>query len=96
MSAFKKYEGKVVTVVTITGEIICRLSSADEQCLYVISPRLFVPGEQGSGFAPGISMTGVQNPDDAPILLSSVISVQICHPDVAAGWTKITSGLIVT
>jgi hypothetical protein len=93
---FRNLENQIVTVVTAAGEVIGRLSSADSHSyIEVESPRMFVPSEQGYGFAPGICMTGEPNPKSAVITINNVITVQKCHPELAASWIQQTTGLVV-
>ena len=88
---------EIVTVVTMMGEVVGRVKSEDEHSVTLESPRLFVPGQdqQGGGFAPGISMTGVQDPKEATINKAVVLSMIETHKAVADGWVEITSGIIV-
>ena len=65
---------------------------------YVLeSPRLFVPaqGENGGGFAPGLSMTGEQHTKEASINKAVVLTVVQTHEGVAKGWTEATSGIVM-
>ena len=56
-------KGEVVTLVTMMGEIVGRLKEETDSGYALENPRLFVPGENNAGgFAPGLSMTGKQEP----------------------------------
>ena len=90
-------KGEVVTLVTMMGEVVGRLKEETEHGYVVDSPRLFVPAPDSSagGFAPGLSMTGKQNTDQAVINKTVTMTVVPTHHDVEAGWIEITSGIIV-
>ena len=89
--------GEVVTVVTMMGEIVGRLKEETDSGYVLESPRLFVPAQEGSsgGFAPGLSMTGDQNPNSAHINKDLVMTVVVTHDQVAKGWTEAVSSIIM-
>ena len=89
--------GEVYTFVTIMGEVVGRLKEETEHGYAVESPRLFVPAPDSSagGFAPGLSMTGKQNIDQAWLNKGVVLTVVPTHHDVEAGWISATSGIVV-
>ena len=88
---------EIVTVITMMGEVVGRVKSQDDHSITLESPRLFVPGQdqQGGGFAPGISMTGVQDLKEATLSKAVVLSVVETHKAVADGWVEVTSGISV-
>ena len=90
-------KGEVVTVVSMMGEIVGRLKDETSNGYVVESPRLFVPaqGESSGGFAPGLSMTGQQDLDEATINKEVVMTVIECHPEIAKAWTQATSGIVM-
>ena len=90
-------KGEVVTLVTMMGEVVGRLKEETEHGYVVDSPRLFVPAPDSSagGFAPGLSMTGKQNIDQAVINKAVTMTVVPTHHDVEAGWHQATSGIVV-
>lgn len=93
---FKSFKNEVVTVITPIGEIVGRISKYDTHTITLKDPRLFVAeNENGYGFAPGISMTGNINPTSAEFSVYSIISIVESHPDIVAGWTRATSGIIL-
>ena len=89
--------GEVVTVVTMMGEIVGRLKEETDSGYVLESPRLFVPAQEGSsgGFAPGLSMTGDQNPNSAHINKDLVMTVVVTHDQVAKGWQEATSSIVL-
>ena len=89
-------KGEVVTVVTMMGEIVGRLKDETTEGYLLESPRLFVPaqGESSGGFAPGLSMTGVQDTKEAVINKDLVLTVVETHDAVAKGWREATSGIL--
>ena len=90
-------KGEVVTVVSMMGEVVGRLKEETTNGYVLESPRLFVPaqGENGGGFAPGLSMTGEQNTDEAVINKAVTMTVVKTHEGVAKGWIEATSGLVM-
>ena len=88
---------EIKTVVTMKGEIVGRIKAEDEKTVTLESPRLFVPAQdqQGGGFAPGLSMTGVQDLNEATLNKSVVLTIVETHETVASGWVSATSGIIV-
>ena len=90
-------KGEIVTVVTMMGEVVGRLKEENSFSYDIESPRLFVPaqGEAAGGFAPGLSMTGDQHPNEANINKAVVLTVCKTHEQVAAGWVEATSGIVL-
>ena len=89
-------KGNVVTLVTMMGEVVGRLKEETSSGYVLESPRLFVPGEgNAGGFAPGLSMTGKQEPSEAIINKAVTLTVTQTHPDVEAGWVQATSGIVL-
>ena len=94
---YKGMKNEVVTLVTPVGEIVGRLSKVDDESLTLSNPRLFVHGgEEGAGFAPGVSMTGEPNPSSVTFVLQNVFSVVKTHADIERGWQQATSGIVLT
>ena len=90
--------GDIVVCLTMLGEICGRLKEIKEGSVVLTSGRLFVPsaeGGQGGGFAPSIGMTVQQEMDLVELQLGLVLSVCPAHEAIAAGWTEITSSIIV-
>ena len=92
---YESYINEVVTVLSNTGEIVGRLEKVGERYLTLKEPRLFVMGEQGTGFAQGISLTSQMNPPSADIQMSSVITVLPSNQEVQEGWMQQTSGIVM-
>ena len=90
-------KGEVVTIVSMMGEVVGRLKEETDNAYVVESPRLFVPAPDSSagGFAPGLSMTGKQNINQASINKAVVLTVLPTHHDVEAGWLQATTGIVV-
>ena len=90
--------GDVVTLVTMMGEVIGRLKEETTEGYVIESPRLFVPdpnnGANG-GLAPGVSMTGVQEPKESQFNRGVVLTVTPTHPDIEKAWVSSTSGIIL-
>jgi hypothetical protein len=93
----KNLEGEVVVVVSLVGEIVARLKEVKDGSVVLTSPRLFVPAQENNsgGLAPGISMSGKQDLDEAEILFGGVVSVIPAHEQISSAWVEATSGIII-
>jgi hypothetical protein len=92
-----KMKNEVVTVITMMGEVVGRLKEETSSGYVLESPRLFVPAqaESSGGFAPGLSMTGEQNPNEATVNKDLVLTVVLTHDQVAKGWQEATSSIVL-
>jgi len=90
-------KNEVVTVITMMGEVVGRLKEETDSGYVLESPRLFVPAQEGSsgGFAPGLSMTGDQHPNEANVNKHLVLTVVKTHEQVAKGWQEATSSIVL-
>lgn len=85
----------VVTLITVTGEIIGRVKESDSETITLTDPRLFVQQEGGAGFAPGVCMTGAGNPAELVFRQNQILSVVPTHEDLIKGWCAATSGIVL-
>ena len=87
----------VVVVVSMMGEVIGRVKEETDTSITLESPRLFVPGQDasGGGFAPGVSMTGAQDLDEATFNKSVILTVIPCHEAVKKGWVEAVSSIVM-
>lgn len=92
---YNKYLNEVVSVMSISGEIVGRLKEVTDNYIKLSDPRLFVFGEQGTGFAQGISLTTQMNPTEAVLQMSGILTLLPSNPEVAEGWQQHTSGIIL-
>ena len=84
--------GDVVSVVTAAGEFVGKLDGFDGDAVILTKPRMLVMGENGGmGFARGICMTGVENPESATF--HSVVFITPTNKDIDDAWVQSTSGL---
>jgi hypothetical protein len=88
-------KGEVVTLVTHVGEVIGRVASFEGDRIVLDHPRLFVNQEGGSGLAPGICMTGVQDPKEGVFFKGSVVAVVATADELVKAWQQQTSGIIL-
>ncbi len=93
-------KGDIVTLVTPRGEVVGRLTETIGEDIDVeiklSSPRLFVNGQEGQGFAPGICMTGGREPAQLTFNTAMVLAVVETDSDVAKGWTEATSSIVLS
>ena len=84
--------GDVVSVVTAAGEFVGKLDGFDGDAVILTKPRMLVMGENGGmGFARGICMTGVENPDEATF--HNVVLVTPTNKDIEDAWIQATTGI---
>jgi len=84
--------GDVVSVVTAAGEFVGKLDGFDGDAVILSKPRMLVMGNEGGmGFARGICMTGVENPESATF--HSVVFVTPTNEDIDKAWVKATTGI---
>ena len=88
-------KGEVVTLVTHVGEVIGRVKSEEGDNIVLESPRLFVNQAEGSGLAPGVCMTGVQDPSEGVFYKGSVVAVVATAEELVKAWQQQTSGIIL-
>jgi len=92
---YKEYLNEIVSVSSFAGEIVGRLVNETDTTITLENPRLFVMGEQGTGFAMGISMTCASNPKKAVLQLSSILTLLPSNNEVAKGWIEQTSSIVI-
>jgi hypothetical protein len=87
---------EVVTIMTIIGEIVCRITEETDTAYVLEKPRIFAQTQEGAGFAPGVSMTGETNPDSVTLNKSCVLFVQKSSNTVEKSWVAQTSGIVLS
>ena len=85
--------GDMVTVVTLSGEYVGKLSAIDDVKVCLKDPRMIVQSQQGMGFARGIAVTGSENPSE--VEFRSVVFITPPNDDIVSAWNEAT-GAIVT
>jgi len=62
-------QGDIITVLTLTGEIVGKLKSETDTKIILEDPRLIVqsPESKEFGYAKGITISGVENPKEVEI-----------------------------
>lgn len=89
-------QNDVMTVVTPAGEMIGRIKEEDDSKIVLESPRAFIQTQEGMGFAPGVCMTGEQNPKELTFYKRQVILVCKSSEQIAKAWIQQTSGLVLS
>tara|TARA_B100001564_G_scaffold308811_1_gene279501 strand:+ start:514 stop:810 length:297 start_codon:yes stop_codon:yes gene_type:complete len=86
--------GEIVTVVTLSGEYVGRLKDFNNGWVTVSSPRMILqnPENNSMGFARGIAVTGVENPDE--VTFQSVVFVTPTNDRVSEAWSEATSQIV--
>lgn len=86
--------GEIVTMVTHMGEIVGRLKRNDSSYVVVEKPRLFVSAGDQSGFLPGVSATGKQNPEEVKFHKFGIITILETEQSIIDAWIQQTTGII--
>ncbi len=84
----------IVTVVTISGEYVGKLSDNDGGQITLSDPRMILsnPETGQMGFAKGIAVTGVENPKEVTFI--SVVFVTPANATVSTAWQEATSQIV--
>lgn len=85
----------VVSVVTSVGEFVGKLGEEHTDRVTIKDPRMIVHNQGGMGFAAGVSMAGVESPNEIDFYKSNIIFVGPTNEDVQKAYRQFTSGLIV-
>lgn len=84
-----------MTLVTAAGEMVGRLIQSDDESVVLENPRAFVQTQNGVGFAPGVCLTGVKNPETVEFPKSSIIIMCETNEEVKKIWVESTTGLVI-
>lgn len=86
----------IVTVLSSLGtEYVGKFISMDENGIVLKKPKLISMSEQGMGFAGGIAMTGVADPEQVLINLSQIVFITETNEPVQKAYVEATSGIIL-
>ena len=87
----------VVTLMTITGEVVGRLKEETDSYYELENPRNFIHTEEGAGYAPGISVTGINGKEltSAKFNKSAVLTMIKSDEGAKKAWQQVTSGIIL-
>jgi len=88
-------EKPIVTLVTAGGEMVGRLDEETDFQFVLENPRAFVQTKEGVGFAPGVCLTGIRNPDYVSFPKSSVVLMCKTNEEVEKIWISTTTGIVV-
>lgn len=83
--------GDIVSIVTAAGEFVGRLSENNGDSVVLTKPRMLVMGESGMGFARGICMTGVENPEEATFYNTVILTPT--NDQVSDAYVEATTGI---
>lgn len=89
-------QNDVMTIVTPAGEMVGRIKDENDNTVTLESPRAFIQTQEGMGFAPGVCMTGEQNPKEMTFNKSQVILMCKSSDQVSKAWIQQTSGLVLS
>tara|TARA_Y100000361_G_C10973412_1_gene245189 strand:+ start:183 stop:479 length:297 start_codon:yes stop_codon:yes gene_type:complete len=86
--------GEIVTVVTLSGEYVGKLTEFKDGWVTISSPRMILqnPENNSMGFARGIAVTGIENPDE--VTFQSVVFVTPTNDRVRTAWEEATSQIV--
>jgi anaerobic selenocysteine-containing dehydrogenase len=86
--------GDVVTVVTPVGEFVGRFEGESAEGVKLNSPRMLVQNQQGMGFAPGVSITGKQEPEE--VTFRNVVFITDTQQEIAKAYQSNVSKIMLT
>jgi hypothetical protein len=95
MSSSKLKDGDIVSVVNMAGEYVGRLAGQTESKVTIERPRMVVNGPEGMGFAHGICVTGVQDPQVADFYVGGLVFISPVNAEIEKAWQSQTSGIIL-
>jgi len=86
--------GDIVTVITVSGEYVGKLTYLDGGNVTIDKPRMILQNPQSGemGFARGIAVTGVENPEEVSFM--SVVFVTPTNEQVQKAWQEATSSIV--
>lgn len=95
MSSKELKDGDIVAVVNMAGEYVGRLAGQTENKVTIEKPRMVINGPEGMGFAHGICVTGVQDPEVADFYVGGLVFISPVNEDIEKAWQTQTSGIIL-
>ena len=87
-------QNDIVSVITPAGEFIGKLAFETDTRLKLNDPRMLITTNEGMGFARGVCLTGVENPEEMTFYSAGIIFVSPTNEDVQKSYRKFTSGII--
>lgn len=86
-------QGDVVAVVTIAGEFVGKFYEDQGDSIVLQDPRMLVQQGQNMGFAAGICVTGLANPEEATF--QQYVFVTPVNSDIEKAYRSAVSGLVL-
>jgi len=84
-------KGKLVSVMTLMGEIVGKVKAVNDHGLILERPRLLTSGPDGkSGFLPYVCLSGEP---DADILIGSYVAIVPTGADAEKAYASAVSGI---
>ena len=86
--------GDIVTVITVSGEYVGKLTHLDGGNVSIDKPRMILQNPQSGemGFARGIAVTCAENPEE--VTFQSVVFVTPTNEQVQKAWQEATSSIV--
>lgn len=86
--------GDIVTVVTISGEYVGKLTEYGDTHIVMKDPRMILQSQDGQmGFAKGIAVTGHENPTE--VQFQTIVFMTPTNKKVAEAYEDATSSIKV-
>jgi|688.fasta_scaffold853079_2 hypothetical protein len=86
--------GDVVTLVTPVGEFVGKYEGENSEGVKLSAPRMLVQNQQGMGFAPGVCMTGKQEPES--VTFRNVVFITDTQHEIAKAYQTSVSKIMLT
>ena len=88
-------KSEIISVVTAAGEFIGKFKEESTTRLTIEDPRMLINTPEGMGFARGVCVSGVENPEEMSFYTGGIVFVAPTNEDIQKSYRKAVSGLIV-
>jgi len=84
----------IISVVTAAGEFIGKFEDEDTSRLTINDPRMLINTPEGMGFARGVCVSGVENPNSMAFYTGGIVFVAPTNEDIQKSYRQAVSGII--
>jgi hypothetical protein len=86
-------QGDIITVVTMSGEFVGKLSGDIGETISLEDPRMLIQTQEGMGFAAGICVTGVRDPKD--VTFKQYVFVTATNQEIQDAYRTAVTGIVI-
>lgn len=85
----QEYVGKVVSMVTMVGDMIGKIEEiSDQGVIKIKNPRLFLQTDTGNTIAPGVSGTSVEYPECTYFSIHQILTFAEANENITNVWEQ--------